>query len=272
MSLTDTYTLYNGVKIPQVGFGTWQSADGDEAYQAVKWALEAGYRHIDTAAAYGNEESVGKAIKDSGIPREELFITTKLWNDDHGYEETKEAFGKSLEKLGLDYVDLYLIHWPNPAKFRDNWKEANAGSWKAFEEFYENGTAKAIGVSNFRPKHLDALLETAKIKPMVNQMFINPSDTQPGVVDYDNDHDILTEAYSPLGTGAIFKIPELKEIADKYSKSPAQVVLRWSLQMASCHYQNPYTKSTLRLTLIFLTLNLVKPILKLSMVSMVKLA
>lgn len=230
MSLTDTYTLYNGVKIPQVGFGTWQSADGDEAYQAVKWALEAGYRHIDTAAAYGNEESVGKAIKDSGIPREELFITTKLWNDDHGYEETKEAFGKSLEKLGLDYVDLYLIHWPNPAKFRDNWKEANAGSWKAFEEFYENGTAKAIGVSNFRPKHLDALLETAKIKPMVNQMFINPSDTQPGVVDYDNDHDILTEAYSPLGTGAIFKIPELKEIADKYGKSPAQVVLRWSLQ------------------------------------------
>lgn len=230
MSLTDTYTLYNGVKIPQVGFGTWQSADGDEAYKAVKWALEAGYRHIDTAAAYGNEESVGKAIKDSGIPREELFITTKLWNEDHGYEATKEAFGKSLEKLGLDYVDLYLIHWANPVKFRDNWKEANAGSWKAFEEFYENGTAKAIGVSNFRPKHLDALLETAKVKPMVNQMFINPSDMQPGVVEYNNDHDILTEAYSPLGTGAIFKIPELKDIADKYGKSPAQVVLRWSLQ------------------------------------------
>ncbi|AQW20794.1 2,5-diketo-D-gluconic acid reductase [Lentilactobacillus curieae] len=230
MSLTDTYTLYNGVKIHQVGFGTWQSADGDEAYKAVKWALEAGYRHIDTAAAYGNEESVGKAIKDSGIPREELFITTKLWNEDHGYESTKEAFGKSLEKLGLDYVDLYLIHWANPVKFRDNWKEANAGSWKAFEEFYENGTAKAIGVSNFRPKHLDALLETAKVKPMVNQMFINPSDMQPGVVEYNNDHDILTEAYSPLGTGAIFKIPELKEIADKYGKSPAQVVLRWSLQ------------------------------------------
>ncbi|WP_268913348.1 aldo/keto reductase [Lentilactobacillus sp. SPB1-3] len=230
MSLTDTYTLYNGVKIPQVGFGTWQSADGDEAYQAVKWALEAGYRHIDTAAAYGNEESVGKAIKDSGIPRDELFITTKLWNENHGYEETKQAFGESLEKLGLDYVDLYLIHWPNPAKFRDNWKEANAGSWKAFEEFYENGTAKAIGVSNFRPKHLDALLETAKIKPMVNQMFINPSDMQPGIVEYNDDHDILTEAYSPLGTGSIFKIPELKDIADKYGKSPAQVVLRWSLQ------------------------------------------
>ncbi|WP_283680209.1 aldo/keto reductase [Lentilactobacillus sp. Marseille-Q4993] len=229
MSLTDTYTLYNGVKIPQVGFGTWQS-DGDDAYRAVRWALEAGYRHIDTAAAYGNEDFVGKAIKDSGVPREEIFLTTKLWNADHGYEATKKAFAESLSKLGTDYVDLYLIHWSNPIKFRDNWKEANAESWRAMEEFYKNGSAKAIGISNFRPHHMDALLETAKIKPMVNQMFINPSDMQPGVVEYNNDHDILTEAYSPLGTGAIFKIPELKTIADKYGKTPAQVVLRWSLQ------------------------------------------
>ncbi len=230
MSLTDTYTLYNGVKIPQVGFGTWQSANGDEAYHAVLAALNAGYRHIDTAAAYGNEESVGQAIKDSGVPREDLFVTTKLWNADHGYEKTKEAFGRSLEKLGLDYVNLYLIHWPNPVAFRDNWQEANAESWRAMEEFYAAGTAKAIGVSNFRPKHLDALLETATVKPMVNQMFINPSDMQPAVVEYNDDHDILTEAYSPLGTGEIFKIPELATIGRKYDKTPAQVVLRWSLQ------------------------------------------
>lgn len=230
MALTDTYTLYNGVKIPQIGFGTWQSADGDEAYHAVLAALNAGYRHIDTAAAYGNEESVGQAIKDSGVPREDLFVTTKLWNADHGYEKTKQAFGRSLEKLKLDYVNLYLIHWPNPVDFRDNWQEANAESWRAMEEFYEQGAAKAIGVANFRPKHLNALLETAKVKPMVNQMFINPSDMQPAVVEYNDDHDILTEAYSPLGTGEIFKIPELTEIGRKYDKTPAQVVLRWSLQ------------------------------------------
>lgn len=228
--LTDTYTLSNGTKIPVVGFGTWQSEDGDEAYHAVLSALKAGYRHIDTAAAYGNEESVGKAIKDSGVDRKDLFVTTKLWNDDHGYEAAKLAFATSLSKLGLDYVDLYLIHWPNPVKFRSNWKEVNAQTWKAMEEFYKAGQAKAIGVSNFRPHHLDALLETAEIAPMVNQIFLNPSDLQQGVVEYNNDHDILSEAYSPLGTGSIFKIPALKDIAAKYNKSEAQVVLRWSLQ------------------------------------------
>lgn len=230
MSLTDTYTLNNGVKIPMVGFGTWQTPDGDVAYQSVLDALAAGYRHIDTAAAYGNEESVGKAIHDSGVKREELFVTTKLWNADHGYEATKQAIGTSLSKLGLEYVDLYLIHWPNPVDFRDNWQEANAGSWRAMEEAYEAGQLKAIGVSNFRPKHLDALLETAKIKPMVNQIFLNPSDLQPEVVAYNDAHDILSEAYSPLGTGKIFAIEDLKTIAAKYNKSVPQLVLRWQLQ------------------------------------------
>ncbi|GAA3185485.1 aldo/keto reductase [Lentilactobacillus kefiri] len=229
MSLTDTYTLYNGAKIPQVGLGTWQLT-GNEGYHSVLAALDAGYRHIDTAADYGNEKQVGQAIKDSGIPRENLFITTKLGNNDHGYEATKEAFGKSLENLGLDYVDLYLTHWPNPIMFRNNWQKNNAETWRAMEEFYDHGMAKAIGVSNFMPKHLDALLKTAKVKPMVNQIFVNPSDMQPATVEYNDDHDILTEAYSPLGTGGVFKIPELEPIARKYGKTPAQVVLRWSLQ------------------------------------------
>ena len=230
MALTDTYTLSNGVKIPVVGFGTWQTPSGDVAYQAVLDALKAGYRHIDTAAAYGNEESVGKAIHDSGVKREDLFVTTKLWNANHGYEATKKAFADSLSRLGLEYVDLYLIHWPNPVDFRDNWAEANADSWRAMEEFYNNGQAKAIGVSNFRPEHLDELLKTAKVKPMVNQIFLNPSDLQPAIVEYNDNHDILSEAYSPLGTGKIFQLEDLKAIAEKYGKSVPQLVLRWHLQ------------------------------------------
>ncbi|MGQ2357764.1 aldo/keto reductase [Pediococcus pentosaceus] len=229
-NLTDTYTLNNGVKIPVVGFGTWQSKDGDEAYNAVKAALEAGYRHIDTAAAYGNEESVGKAIKDSGIDRKELFLTSKLWNRDHGYESAKKALDTSLAKLGTDYLDLYLIHWPNPVQFRDEWQQRNADSWRAMEEALDAGKVRAIGVSNFRTHHLDELLKTAKVTPAVNQIFLNPSDTEDEVVAYNKEHGILSEAYSPLGTGKIFTIPELKDIAAKYNKSVAQVVLRWSLQ------------------------------------------
>ncbi|UDM32054.1 aldo/keto reductase [Lentilactobacillus laojiaonis] len=238
--LSDTFTLTNGVKIPVIGFGTWQTPDGDVAYNSVLSALKAGYRHIDTAAYYGNEESVGKAIKDSGIPRKELFVTTKLWNDDHGYEKTKMAFGKSLDRLGLDYVDLYLIHWPNPKEFRSNWQKTNAETWKAMEEFYREGQAKAIGVSNFRAKHIDALLETAEIAPMVNQLFLNPSDMETGIVDFNDDHDILTEAYSPLGTGNLLKLQPVQEIAKKYNKSAAQILIRWSFQ----HGFVPLPKST----------------------------
>lgn len=228
--LTDTYTLNNDTKIPIVGFGTWQTPDGQVAYDSVLAALKAGYRHIDTAAAYGNEESVGKAIADSGVAREDLFVTTKLWNADHGYDAAKKALDTSLAKLGLDYVDLYLIHWPNPAAMRDNWEQLNADTWRAMEEAYTARKARAIGVSNFRPKHLDALLKTAKVVPAVNQIFLNPSDMEDEVVAYNRKHDILSEAYSPLGTGKIFSIPELKTLADKYDKSVAQVVLRWSLQ------------------------------------------
>ncbi|HJG83918.1 MAG TPA: aldo/keto reductase [Weissella thailandensis] len=239
-SLTDTFTLANGIKIPVIGFGTWQTPDGDVAYQSVLDALKAGYRHIDTAAAYGNEASVGRAIKDSGIPREELFVTSKLWNDSHSYEAAKIALDKSLDLLGLDYLDLYLIHWPNPLINRRDWDKANAEAWRYMEDAYTEGKIRAIGVSNFQIEHLEALLKTATIRPMVNQLFINPSDLEQDVVDYNKAHDILTEAYSPLGTGSLLAVPQINDIAAKYDKSAAQVLVRWSLQ----HDFLPLPKST----------------------------
>lgn len=228
--LTDTYELNNGVKIPIVGFGTWQTPDGDVAEKSVEEAIAAGYRHIDTAFAYGNEKSVGKGIKDSGVARDQLWVTSKLTGNDHGYENTKKAIDKSLNNLGLDYLDLFLIHWPNPIAYRDSWEKTNADTWRAMEEAQKAGKLRTIGVSNFRPKHLDALLKTATVTPQVNQIFLNPSDLQPEVVAYNDAHDILSEAYSPLGTGKIFAVDELKAMSEKYSKTVAQVVLRWSLQ------------------------------------------
>lgn len=228
-SLTDRYKLNNGVKIPIIGFGTWQTPDGQVAEESVLAALNSGYRHIDTAAAYGNEESVGAAIKKSGINRHELFVTTKLWNSDHGYQNTKKAIDTSLEKLGLDYLDLYLIHWPNPATMRDNWTELNAESWQAMEEAVQAGKIRAIGVSNFRKHHLDELLKTAEIKPAVNQNYLNPSDMQEDLVKYNDSLGIVNEAYSPLGTGGLLSNEVVNEIAEKYGKSPAQILIRWSL-------------------------------------------
>ena len=229
-SLEDTYTLNNGVKIPIIGFGTWQTPDGDIAKHAVEVALNAGYRHIDTAAAYGNEKSVGQAIKNSGINRHDLFITTKLWNTDHGYKSAKAAIDRSLQSLKVDYLDLYLIHWPNPVDMRDHWAEANAESWRAMEEAVQAGKIRAIGVSNFRKRHLDELLKTAEIKPVVNQIMLNPSDLQPDVVKVNNELKLLSEAYSPLGTGGLLGNETVNEIASEVGKSPAQVLIRWSLE------------------------------------------
>lgn len=234
-SLKSTLNLSNGTKIPCVGFGTWQSADGDEAYNAVLSALRLGYRHIDTAAAYGNEKSVGKAIsdflKESNVKREEIFVTTKLWNEDHGYESTKRAIKLSLEKLGLDYVDLYLIHWPNPLKFRSCWQNANAESWKAMEEAYAEGKLRAIGVSNFCERHIEELLKTAKIKPMANQIKICPGQPQTELRKYSENLGMIVEGYSPFGTGGIFKSEEMQKLAEKYGRSVAQICVRWSVQL-----------------------------------------
>lgn len=229
-SLTDGYKLSNGVEIPCIGFGTWQTPNGDVAVSSVLSALEAGYRHIDTAQGYGNEESVGIAVKKSGIDRKEIFITSKLNNNDHGYQKTLDAFEETMKKLDMDYIDLFLIHWPNPIAFRDQWQEANAGTWKAFEELYNAGRIRSIGISNFHPHHIDELMKTATIAPMVNQIRLCPGDTQDEVVDYCRSQNILLEAYSPLGVGKIFDVPEMQTLAEKYGKSIAQICIRWSLQ------------------------------------------
>lgn len=228
-NISDTFKIYNGVQIPCMGLGTWQSKD-DIARLSVLSALSHGYRLIDTAAAYGNELGVGAGIKDSGLAREEIFVTSKLRNADHGYKATLDAFDLSMEKLGLDYLDLYLIHWPNPVQFRSNWKKAVQDTWKAFEELYNAGKIRAIGISNFMPHHIEALMETAKIKPMVNQLKLCPGITQKEVVEYCNENDIIAEAYSPFGTGAIFASDVMKKLSLKYNKSIGQICLRWCLQ------------------------------------------
>ena len=226
-----TFQLNNGQEIPAIGFGTWQIEEGEKAYNAVKTAIEKGYTHIDTAAVYGNEVSVGKSIKDSGVARENLYIVTKLWNDMRGYENAKKGFETSLEKLGLEYVDLYLLHWPaNETQFPDNWKDINLASWKALEELVEEGKIKAIGVSNFMVNHLEALLETAKIVPAVNQIEFHPGYTQDEVVALCQANNILVEAWSPLGSGRILQDETVKAIAKNHQVSVGQVCIQFAIQ------------------------------------------
>ncbi len=222
-------TFSNGVKIPVVGFGTWQVSP-DEAYESVRSALEVGYRHIDTAAAYENEAEVGQAITDSGIRREEIFVTTKLWNAVRGYKETLQAAKESMEKLQVEYLDLYLIHWPNPAAHRHWWKEANAESWKAMEELYENGLIKAIGISNFEERHIEALLASAQVIPHTNQIRLFAGEQQRTLVAYCRNIGMITEAYSPLGVGGILSNEVIGRIAKETKRTPAQVALRYNLQ------------------------------------------
>ncbi|MBC1422449.1 aldo/keto reductase [Listeria seeligeri] len=223
MNLKDIVKLANGVEMPRLGFGVWKVKDGDEAVNSVKWAIEAGYVSIDTAAAYKNEEGVGQAIKESGVKREDLFVTTKLWNAEQGYESTLAAFDESLRKLELDYVDLYLIHWPVKGKFKD--------TWRAFEKLYNDKRVRAIGVCNFHEHHLKELMEDAEIAPMVNQIELHPELTQEPLRNYCAEHNIVVEAWSPLGNGKLLDNEEIKAIAEAHGKSVAQVILRWDLQI-----------------------------------------
>ncbi len=220
-SLSSTVTLHNGVKMPIFGLGVWKVEDGAEVENAVKYAIKAGYRLIDTAAVYGNEEGVGNAIQDSGLPRENLFITTKVWNGDQGYDSTLRAFEESMKRLKLDYLDLYLIHWPVKGKYKD--------TWRAMEKLYEEGRIRAIGVSNFHSHHLDDLIDSAKVVPMVNQVEFHPLLTQEELRAYCKRNKIQFEAWSPLMQGNL-DLPVLKQLGEKYGKSPAQIVLRWDIQ------------------------------------------
>ncbi|MCM3728928.1 aldo/keto reductase [Neobacillus cucumis] len=219
-----TTTLNNGVKMPWLGFGVFKVQEGEEVVNSVKTALEVGYRSIDTAAIYGNEEGVGKAIAESNVPREELFVTTKVWNGDQGYESALAAFETSLNKLGLDYLDLYLIHWPVPSK------GLYVETWKALEKLYKDGRVRAVGVSNFNVNHLEDLLANCEIKPMVNQVEYHPVFNQKELHDFCKKNEIQLEAWSPLMQGGLLNDPVLVEIANKYKKSTAQVILRWDIQ------------------------------------------
>ncbi|GIM45205.1 glyoxal reductase [Collibacillus ludicampi] len=214
--------LHNGVEMPWFGLGVYQAKEGEEVEFAVKTAIAVGYRSIDTAAIYENEKGVGKAVKESGVPREELFITTKVWNSRQGYESTLAAFEESRKKLELEYLDLYLIHWPVKGKYKE--------TWKALEKLYKDGWVRAIGVSNFQVHHLEDLLADCEIVPMVNQVEYHPLLTQKELHSFCREQKIQLEAWSPLMRGEVLKHPTVTELAAKYQKTPAQIVLRWDLQ------------------------------------------
>lgn len=220
--MTGCVTLHNGVKMPYLGLGVYKAKEGEEVINAVSYALYAGYRHIDTAVFYQNERGVGTAIRQSGVKREEVFVTTKVWNPDQGYESTLKAFDRSLKELGFDYLDLYLVHWPVKDKFKN--------TWRAVEHLYEQGRVRAIGISNFMKHHLLDLLKTAEIIPMVNQMECHPYLVQQDLIDFCADRHIQYEAWSPLMQGRITEVELLKELAQKHGKDSAQIVLRWNLQ------------------------------------------
>lgn len=228
-SLTDGYISQNGMVIPSLGFGTYRMK-GKEAEESVRKALDVGYRLIDTASVYRNEAEVGKAIRESGVPRSEVLLTTKVWNADQGYNSTKKAFKESLERLGLDYIDIYLIHWPIVGEREELWVELNRQTWKAMEEFYHEGLVKAIGLSNFNPHHIESLLEVATVKPIMNQIELYPGWMREEVVDYCHKQDIIVEAWGPISRGKLFEFDVIQELSKKHGRTPAQIVLRWHLQ------------------------------------------
>ncbi|MBY6053854.1 aldo/keto reductase [Cytobacillus firmus] len=220
--ISGTLTLNNGVEMPQFGLGVYKVEKGLQIENTVKDAINIGYRLIDTAAFYENEEGVGKAIKESGVPREEMFITTKVWNTDQGYDQTLNAFDNSLKKMGLDYIDLYLIHWPVKEKYLE--------TWKALEKLYKDGKARAIGVSNFQIHHLKDILENSSEKPAVNQVELHPLLSQKELREFCSEHNIKVQAWSPIARGRVLEDSDIKEIAKRHNKSAAQIILRWHLQ------------------------------------------
>lgn len=241
--LADTFVLSNGRGIPCIGLGTWQTASGEEAVEAVSCAIKMGYRHIDGAAIYGNERSVGKGvalgIREAGISREELFVTSKLWNTERGYDRTLDAFEKTLADLGLDYLDLYLIHWPAAAHQFDDWQAINRDTWRAFEKLYHEGRVRSIGVSNFLRHHLEPLM-TADVTPMVDQLEFHPGFMQTDIVSYCQRNGVQVEGWSPLGRGKLLTDGRMVQIAERYGVSTAQLCVRWALQ----HDVLPLPKST----------------------------
>ncbi len=239
-SLVDFYRLNDGNTIPCVGFGTWQTPDGDTAAESVKDALSFGYRHIDTAYAYYNEGGVGRGIVESGLKREEIFLTTKLWNTDRGYESTLKAAQKSLELLGVEYVDLYLIHWPANEKVYDDPVAVNVATWRAFEKLQKDGLARSIGTSNFLEPHLKQIFDVCEVRPAVDQIEFHPGYPQFETVEFCQANEIQVEAWSPLGCGRVLSDERLQKIADGYGKSIAQLCIRWEIQ----HGVLPLPKST----------------------------
>ena len=221
--------LLNNIEIPMLGYGTYKTAADEEGLQMIKDAIKAGYRHIDTAQGYKNEHLVGQAIRESGIPRNQFFVTTKVWNDNQGYDKTKESIEESLNKLNIDYIDLLLIHWPIPQGKNDEWKKLNQETWKAMEQYYDAGLIKAIGVSNFLEHHLNNLLESARIMPMVNQLEIHPYYQQQSTVKFCQDKGIIVESWGPLMRGKAFKDPKLIELAQRNNISVAQLCIRYCL-------------------------------------------
>jgi diketogulonate reductase-like aldo/keto reductase len=221
-NLEESIKLRNGISIPRIGFGTYLIEDGETVIRAVKTALEVGYRHIDTASIYGNEKGIGRAIEESDVKREDIFLTSKVWNTEQGYNETLEAFENSLERLRTDYLDLYLIHWPKPI---------SGETWKAMEKIYKVGRVKAIGVSNFMVHHLEPLLESCEITPMVDQVELHPQFPQDKLREFCREHDIVVEAWGPLMQGKVFHVELMKELSKKYGKTIAQITLRWHCQL-----------------------------------------
>lgn len=232
-NLSDEVALANGVTTPCVGFGTYKNTDPAECLSSVREALAAGYRHVDTAQFYFNEENVGKAIRESGLPRNEIFLTTKVWNTSQGYDNTLRAFDESMGKLGLDYLDLYLVHWPVAKDYATDYPSAFTQTWRALEKLYADGKVRAIGVCNCLKEHLNVLFSECKVKPMVNQIeyhfgFSDPDQTE--AADFSRANGIVVEAWAPLCRGRAFGNPVLKAVAEKYGKTEAQILVRWCLQ------------------------------------------